>query len=239
LRLPFFIFIGIILGFLISLSIVAIPAWAYNPSNSSLIGFNLSTDPNATTVQAGTSTTVTIIVSSQSLNGPVSLSVAVSSNSGLAATLSPSTVLVLPGGAANSTMSIDATTAQPGLYNIEVTGSSLLAPSRVTTVVANVTTAASNPPVNPSPGSTPPTGTSPPSGSRSSVNSGSNHGQTSTTTSGQSPRGPIGPHGQDSSSTSDPVAFLVVGNLLAAIATAATLGSLLRRKKQASLSSWQ
>jgi hypothetical protein len=228
---PSFIRIGIFLAFLISLPLVAIPTRASNPSNSSLIGFSLSTDPDATNVEAGKSTSVTVIVSSQGLNGPVNLSVAVSSSSGPSATFSPSTVLVLPGGVANSTMSIDATTAQPGVYNIDLTGSSLLEPSQVTTVVANVTTAASSPPVNLPSGSTPPTESYPPSGSSSSGNSGSNNGQTSTTTSGQTPRGSIGPNGRDSSPTSDPLALLVAGNLLAAIATVAALGSLHRRRK--------
>lgn len=233
-----FITIGILLASLTVLATLAPPAQASSPAVSSLAGFSLSADPGSTSLAVGTITSVTIIVSSQGLSGPVNLAVAVSSSSGLTVTLSPLTVLVLPGGNANVALSIDATSAQPGTYNVKVTGSSLLAPSQETTVVTSVTTTGSSPPVNPPSGSAPPSGSSPSSGSGPSGNSGAGNTQTSITTSNPGTRGLIGPKGGSPASTFDPIAFLVGGNLLAAIAAAVALGSL-RRKKRASLSSWR
>ena len=239
LRRALFVIIGILFAILTALPMLALPARASGLSSSSLIGFSLAANPDSASLEVGTRTSVTITVFSQGLNGPVNLAVTVSSNSGLTVTLSPSTAIVLPGGNANSTLSVDATSAQAGAYNVQVTGSSLSSPSQEITVVTSVTPTPSSPPVNPPSGSAPPTGTSPPSGSGSSGNTGLGNTQTSTTTSGPSTRGATGPRGGSPSSTFDPIAFLVAGNLLAAIATAAALGSLHRRKKQTSLSSWQ
>lgn len=238
LRRTFFVTICILFAILTTTPILGFPARAFGLSSSSLTGFGLAASPDSTSLGVGTGTSVTIIVSSQGLNGPVSLAAAAPSSSGLTFTLSPSTAIVLPGGNANSTLSMDATSAQPGTYNVQVTGSSPLTPSQEITVVTDVTTTASSPPVNPPSGSAPPSGTSPPSGSGSSGNSGSGNTQTSTTTSSPSTRGSTGPRGESPSSTPDPIGFLIAGNLLATIAVAAALGSL-RRRKQTSLSSWQ
>ena len=237
-RRALFVTIGILFATLTALPILANLARASSLSTSSLIGFNLAASPSSTNLVVGTRTIVTIIVSSQGLNGPVNLVAAVSSSSGLTVTLSPSSVLVLPSGTANSTLNIDGTSAQAGTYNVQVMGSSSLAASQETTVVTSVTSSSSSPPVSPPSGSPPPPGTVPPSGPGSPGNSGPGNGGTSTTSSGQGPKTTISPKGGNSSPSSEPVAILIFGNLLAAATTAAAVGSL-RKKKQSTLSRWQ
>jgi len=220
LRLPLII--------LVSLAILAttLPALvtAPTPNNAqtSLVGFSLSVTPDTMTIQNGSSTNAAIIVTSQGLNGPVTLRTSVSPSSGLQAVTDPSSVMVLPGGNAASTLEINASSAQIGEYKINVTGSAILALSQSYIVTVRVTGPPSQPSASP-PSSSPPPGTS-----------GSNNKQPSTTTSGSNPKGPSIPKGQGSQPAFDPAGVIVAGNLLAAVGTIGAIASMYRKRSNPS-----
>ena len=209
---------------LLSLAILVatLPALAAGqaPKNAqtSLVGFSLTVTPDTLSIQNGNSANAAIIVTSQGLNGPVHLGASVSPSSGLQAVTDPSSVMVLPGGNAASTLEINATSAQVGEYKINVTGSAILAPSQSVTVTVHVT----GPPSQPS--------TSPPSSSPPPGTTGPNNQQPSTTTSGSNPKGPSTPKSQGSQSVFDPVGVMVAGNLLAAVGTVVALASMYRKR---------
>ena len=198
---------------------------APNNAQTPLVGFSLNITPGTLSVQNGSSANAAIIVTSQGLNGPVNLDASVSPSSGLQAAADPSRVMVLPGGNAASTLEINATSAQVGDYQINVTGSVILTPSRSFIVTVHVTASSSQPPVSP-PSSPPAPGTS-----------GPNNQQPSTTTSGSNPKGPSTPKGQGSPSIFDPVGVIVAGNLLAAVGTIGAIASMYRKRSNPSHSS--
>ena len=190
---------------------------APNNAQASLVGFSLTITPDTLSIQNESSANAAIIVTSQGLNGPVHLGASVSPSSGIQAVTDPSSVMVLPGGNAASTLEINATSAQVGEYKINVTGSAILAPSQSVTVTVHVT----GPPSQPS--------TSPPSSSPPGT-TGPNNQQPSTTTSGSNPKGPSTPKSQGSQSVFDPVGVMVAGNLLAAVGTIGALASMYRKR---------
>jgi len=219
----------IVLGLAIFIVTTPVVAAGQAPSVAlpSVIGFSVTASPDMMTVQTGGNAIVTVTVSSQDLNGPVSLTALVSPSPGPRALVDPSTVIALPGGSATSTLQIDATSTQPGMYGIVVSGSTLLAPSQSVTVTVNITKVPSNP------------STTPRTGSNPSGPSGPNGQQPSTTTSGSNPKGPVAPKSQGPQSIFDPVGVLVAGNLLAAVATVATMASLKRKRNDSSPSTSQ
>jgi hypothetical protein len=198
----------------------------------SLVGFGLAANPNSVNMQAGVTTSVALTVSSQGLDGPISLGATVSPTQGPNVVISPSSVVVLPGGNSDSNLEIDAMSAQPGTYNVNVSGSTLLAPSQSISVTVTITAASTSPPTNPPSGSSPPSGSTPPS-------SGPNNQQQPGSVTSSGPKSPMSPTKAITRSIDDPAEALVVGNLLAAIVTLATLASIRRRRTQASLSKWQ
>ena len=191
---------------------------ASNNAQTSLVGFSLTVTPDTLSIQNGNSANAAIIVTSQGLNGPVQLGASVSPSSGPQAVTNPSSVIVLPGGNAASTLEINATSAQVGEYQISVTGSAILAPSQSVIVTAQVT----GPPGQPS--------TSPPSSSPPPSTTNPNNQQPSTTTSGSNPKGPSTTRGQGQQSVFDPVGVMVAGNLLAAVGTIGALASMYRKR---------
>jgi len=191
---------------------------ASNNAQTSLVGFSLTVTPDTLSIQNGNSANAAIIVTSQGLNGPVQLGASVSPSSGPQAVTNPSSVIVLPGGNAASTLEINATSAQVGEYQISVTGSAILAPSQSVIVTAQVT----GPPGQPS--------TSPPSSSPPPSTTNPNNQQPSTTTSGSNPKGPSTTRGQGQQSVFDPVGVIVTGNLLAAVGTVGALASMYRKR---------
>jgi len=191
---------------------------ASNNAQTSLVGFSLTVTPDTLSIQNGNSANAAIIVTSQGLNGPVQLGASVSPSSGPQAVTNPSSVIVLPGGKAASTLEINATSAQVGEYQISVTGSAILAPSQSVIVTAQVT----GPPGQPS--------TSPPSSSPPPSTTNPNNQQPSTTTSGSNPKGPSTTRGQGQQSVFDPVGVIVTGNLLAAVGTVGALASMYRKR---------
>src|SRR5437870_12598568 len=82
---------------------------APNNAQASLVGFSLTITPDTLTIQNESSANAAIIVTSQALNGPVHLSASASPTSGLHAVTDPSSVMLLPGGTAASTLEIHAT----------------------------------------------------------------------------------------------------------------------------------
>src|SRR5437667_10642077 len=190
---------------------------ARNNAQASLVGFSLTITPDTLSIQNESSANAAIIVTSQGLNGPVHLGASVAPSSGLQAVTDPSSVMVMPGGNAASTLEINATSAQVGEYKINVTGSAILAPSQSVTVTVHVT----GPPSQPS--------TSPPSSSPPGT-TGPNNQQPSTTTSGSNPKGPSTPKRPGSQSVFDPVGVMVAGNLLAAVGTIGALASMYRKR---------
>src|SRR5437660_1474669 len=191
---------------------------ASNNAQTSLVGFSLTVTPDTLSIQNGNSANAAIIVTSQGLNGPVQLGASVSPSSGPQAVTNPSSVIVLPGGNAASTLEINATSAQVGEYQISVTGSAILAPSQSVIVTAQVT----GPPGQPS--------TSPPSSSPPPSTTNPNNQQPSTTTSGSNPKGPSTTRGQGQQSVFDPVGVIVTGNLLAAVGTVGARASTSRKR---------
>src|SRR5437016_4444320 len=192
---------------------------APNNAQASLVGFSLTITPDTLSIQNESSANAAIIVTSQGLNGPVHLGASVSPSSGLQAVTDPSSVMVLPGGNAASTLEINATSAQVVEYKINVTGSAILAPSQSVTVTVHVTGPPSQPSTSP-PSSSPPPGTT----------TGPNNQQPSTTTSGSNPKGPSTPKSQGSQSVFDPVGVMVAGTLLAAVGTIGALASMYRKR---------
>lgn len=215
--------LALVIALSLAVLIALTPVHAVSPSPSSvlpsLLGFGLAANRDNVSAQTGASVNVTLTVSSQSLSGPVSLDAAISPTPGPSALIDPSNLIVQPAGSATSTLEISTTSVQPGIYDVVVTGSSLLAPSQSVTVSINVTSPPSGQSTNPPSGSTPP------------GSSGHNNQQPSTTTSGSTPKGPLSPKNPGSGSTFDPVGVIVAGNLLAAVATAATMTSLHTKRK--------
>src|SRR2546422_4398435 len=198
------------------------PAKPQTTPQASLVGFSLTITPDTLSIQNESSANAAIIVTSQGLNGPVHLGASVSPSSGLQAVTDPSSVMVLPGGNAASTLEINASSAQIGEYKINVTGSAILALSQSYIVTVRVTGPPSQPSASP-PSSSPPPGTS-----------GSNNKQPSTTTSGSNPKGPSIPKGQGSQPAFDPAGVIVAGNLLAAVGTIGAIASMYRKRSNPS-----
>jgi hypothetical protein len=190
---------------------------------ASPVGFSLTVTPDTLNVQNGSTANAAIIVTSQGLNAGVRLTASVSPSAGLQAVTDPSSVTVLPGGNAASTLEINAASAQIGEYKINVTGSSILASPQTVIVTVHVTGPSSQP--SPSPPSSPPTSGTP----------GSSNQQPSTTTkSGSNPKGSSTPKGQGSQSVFDPVGVIVAGNLLAVVGTIGAVASMYRKRNNPS-----
>ena len=213
---------SLIIPLSLAILVATLPALAAgqapNNAQASLVGFSLTITPDTLSIQNESSANAAIIVTSQGLNGPVHLGASVSPSSGLQAVTDPSSVMVLPGGNAASTLEINATSAQVVEYKINVTGSAILAPSQSVTVTVHVT----GPPSQPS--------TSPPSSSPPPGTTGPDNQQPSTTTSGSNPKGPSTPKSQGSQWVFDPVGVMVAGNLLAAVGTIGALASMYRKR---------
>jgi hypothetical protein len=220
LRIPLVILLSLPVFIIISPAVTA--GQAPNVAQASLVGFSLTVTPDTLSIQNGSSANAAIIVTSQGLNAVVKLTASVSPSAGVQAVTDPSSVMVLPGGNAASTLEINAMSAQIGEYKINVTGSSILASSRTVMVTVNVT----GPPSQPSP--------SPPSNPPTSGASGSNNQGPSTTTSGSNPKGSSTPKGQGSRSVFDPVSIIVAGNLLAAIGTVGAIASMYKKRNNPS-----
>ena len=214
-RLPLIILLS--LAILVTTLPSLVTGQTANTMQTSLIGFSLTVTPDTLSIQNGNSANAAIIVTSQGLNGPVQLGASVSPSSGPQAVTNPSSVIVLPGGNAASTLEINATSAQVGEYQISVTGSAILAPSQSVIVTVQVT----GPPGQPS--------TSPPSSSPPSTTNPNNQ-QPSTTTSGSNPKGSSTTRGHGPQSVFDPVGVIVTGNLLAAVGTVGALASMYRKR---------
>jgi len=214
---------SLIIPLSLAILVATLPALAAGqaPNNAqvSLVGFSLTITPDTLSIQNESSANAAIIVTSQGLNGPVHLGASVSPSSGLQAVTDPSSVMVLPGGNAASTLEINATSAQVGEYKINVTGYAILAPSQSVTVTVHVTGPPSQPSTSPPSSSPPPPGTT-----------GPNNQQPSTTTSGSNTKGPSTPKSQGSQSVFDPVGVMVAGNLLAAVGTIGALASMYRKR---------
>jgi hypothetical protein len=174
-------------------------------------------------IQNGSSANAAIMVTSEGLNGPVRLGALVSPSSGLKAVTDPPSVTVLPGGNAISTLEINATSAQIGDYKINVTGSSIVAPSKSFIVTVHVTSPPSQPSASPS--SNPPQSESGPSNQ-----------QPATTTSGSNPKAPSTTKGRGSQSIFDPVWVIVAGNLLAALGSIGAIASMHKKRSSPSRS---
>ncbi|HEV2120884.1 MAG TPA: hypothetical protein VGS11_12380 [Candidatus Bathyarchaeia archaeon] len=208
----------IFMALVIPISPARVAGQTLSTTQASLVGFNLSVTPSTFNIHNGTSANGAILVTSQGLTGPVSLTASVSPSSGVQAIADPSTIAVLPGGNAASTLEINATSAQLGEYKINVTGSAPLAASQSLIVTVQVT-GAQGPPQSPPSGSPNPQGPS-----------GSNNNQPSMTTSGSNPKGPSTPKGQGSQTVFDPVGIIVAGNVIAAIGTIGAIASMYRKK---------